>query len=66
MLSKKKVSQMDNKELLLAFQWHEDKLVIECNSRRGITKKTSKDAALIIQELCRRLDIEYDENDWFR
>ncbi|SFB10240.1 hypothetical protein SAMN05216587_11148 [Selenomonas ruminantium] len=64
MLSKKKVSSMDNKELLQTTIRLEDSLMVEANSRRGVTKKTSHDMDICLEELCQRLDIEYNPSDW--
>lgn len=64
MLSKKRIREKDNKDLLKSLLNLEDMLMIEANSRRGVTKRTSHNFMLCIEEMCQRLDIEYDENDW--
>ena len=64
MLSKRKVAQMDNKELLKSLIHTEDSIMVEVNSKRGVTKKTENNMTLCIKEMCKRLDIEYEEYDW--
>lgn len=64
MLSQRKVSQMDNKELLHEVIHSEDMIIIESNSRRGLTKRTLNNYTLCIEEICKRLDIEYVESEW--
>ena len=64
MLSKRKVAQMDNKELLKSLIHTEDSIMVEVNSKRGVTKKTENNMTLCIKEMCKRLDIEYEESDW--
>lgn len=64
MLSKRKVVQMDNKELLKMLIHTEDSVMVEVNSKRGVTKKTENNMTLCIKEMCKRLGIEYEESDW--
>lgn len=64
MLSKKRVREKDNKDLLRTLLNLEDTLMVEANSKRGVTKGTSHNFMLCIEEMCGRLGIEYDENDW--
>jgi len=64
MLSQRKVVQMDNKELLKMLIYTEDSIMVEVNSKRGVTKKTENNIKLCIKEMCKRLDIEYEESDW--
>lgn len=64
MLSQKKVREMGNKDLLKSLLNIEDLIMIEVNSKRGVTKRTTHNFTLCIKEMCKRLEIEYVESDW--
>lgn len=63
-ISKKAVSQMDNKELLHYFRNIIMVGMAEANTRRGLTKATEKSEAIITEEMCLRLGFDYDPDDW--
>ena len=63
-ISKKAVSQMDNKELLHQFRDIVMVGMAEANTRRGLTKATEKAEVIITEELCLRLGFDYDPDDW--
>ena len=63
-VSKKAVSQMDNKELLHQFRNIVMVGMAEANTRRGLTKATEKAEVIITEELCLRLGFDYDPDDW--
>ena len=64
MISKRAVSQMDNKELLHQFRNIIMVGMAEANTRRGLTKATEKAEVIITEELCLRLGFDYDPDDW--
>jgi len=64
MLSKKVVGEMDNKDLLKEFRSVISAIIVEVNSRRGLTKGTEKAEKLLTEELCLRLGFEYNPDDW--
>lgn len=64
MISKRVVSQMDNKELLHRFRNIIMVGMVEANTRRGLTKATEKAEVIITEELCLRLGFDYDPDDW--
>ena len=64
MLSQKEVREMGNKDLLKSLLSLEDLIMVEVNSKRGVTKTTARKFSSCIKEMCKRLDIEYVESDW--
>ena len=53
----KAIKNMSNAELLTAYRLCCESLVIECNTRRGETKRTTTNVARLEEELKSRLDI---------
>ena len=64
MVTKKAISQMDNKELMKQFRNIVLVGMVEANTRRGITKATEKAESMLTEELCLRLGFDYDPDDW--
>ncbi len=63
-ISKRAVSQMDNKELLHQFRNVVMNGMVEANTRRGLTNATEKAEVIITEELCLRLGFDYNPDDW--
>ncbi|MBO6202512.1 MAG: hypothetical protein J6O13_03185 [Selenomonas sp.] len=56
----KEIRAMSNAELLTTYRAQCEQLIIECNSRRGETKRTTTNVARLEKELKKRLDIPDD------
>ena len=56
----KAIKNMSNAELLTTYRAQCEQLIIECNSRRGETKRTTTHVARLEKELKKRLDIPDD------
>lgn len=56
----KEITAMSNAELLTTYRAQCEQLIIECNSRRGETKRTTTNVARLESELKKRLDIPTD------
>ncbi len=56
----KEITTMSNAELLTTYRAQCEQLIIECNSRRGETKRTTTNVARLESELKKRLDIPTD------
>jgi hypothetical protein len=57
MYTLKEIKDMDNAELLTAYRQCCEKLICECNSSRGETKRTTTNIVRLEEELKRRLEI---------
>jgi hypothetical protein len=60
MYTLKKIKGMDNEELLTTYRAQCEQLIIECNTRRGETKRTTTNVARLESELKSRLNIPND------
>ena len=63
-VSKREIRSLSNKDLLKRFRNISQLSLIEFNSRRGLTKSTAKSEEIIIEELCARLAVVYNPDDW--
>ena len=53
----KAIKNMSNAELLTTYRAQCEQLIVECNTRRGETKRTTTNVARLEEELKSRLDI---------
>lgn len=60
MYTLKEIKNMSNAELLTTYRAQCEQLIVECNTRRGETKRTTTNVARLESELKRRLDIPDD------
>lgn len=60
MYTLKEVKAMDNAELLTAYRSCCETLILECNTRRGETKRTTTNVVRLESELKKRLGIPSD------
>jgi hypothetical protein len=64
-MTKKELREADNLKVMKLFRDITEIAMAEANSRKnGVTKATTKAEAMIIEELCKRLSIEYAPEDW--
>ena len=56
----KETTAMSSAELLTTYRAQCEQLIIECNSRRGETKRTTTNVARLEKELKKRLNIPDD------
>ena len=65
-MTKKTVENMSNEELLSLFHRSTIEFAKSYVFSGKASKKTTSENELALQELCRRLDIEYVESNWYK
>lgn len=58
--TKKDLDNKNNEELISALYWVAVHVTNEVNSKRGLTKGTQKDEALVLQTVAKRFDMDLE------